>query len=125
MGCTPTSRKNTNATIHANAEKLAETAQGRKYGYFLRNSEFPNTSEKRSVGRDNDPPIIELQTMVGIADWPKGCHTYPSAAPMGHVIGMYAKTCGAFVGSVISAITLLMTPTLPLSAPLRPRLDML
>ncbi len=57
---TPTSRKNTNVKIHANAEKLAETAQGKKYGYFLRNLEFPKVSGKRSAGRDNDPPIVGL-----------------------------------------------------------------
>ena len=55
-----TSRKSTLVKIHAKAEKLAETAQGRKYGYFLRNSEFPNVSGKRSAGRDNDPPIVGL-----------------------------------------------------------------
>jgi hypothetical protein len=106
-----------------NAEKLAETAQGRKYGCFLKNSEFPKVSGKRSVGRDNDPPIIGLQTMVGIADRSKGRLTYPSAPPTDNVIGMYAKTCGAFVGSVISAIILLMIPTLPLRTPFRPRLE--
>ena len=35
---------------------------------------------------------------------------------------MYAYTCGRFVGSVISATILLMTPTLPFRAPLRLRL---
>lgn len=60
-GFTLTSRKNTNVRIQANAEKVAETAQGRKYGYFLRNSEFPKVSGKRSVGRDNDPPIVGLE----------------------------------------------------------------
>jgi hypothetical protein len=65
LSCLPTSRKNTTVKIHAKAEKLAETAQGRKYGYFLRNSEFPKVSGKRSAGRDNDPPIVGLQTMVG------------------------------------------------------------
>ena len=63
--CLPTSRKNIKVKTHAKAEKLAETAQGRKYGYFLRNSEFPKVSGKRSAGRDNDPPIVGLQTMVG------------------------------------------------------------
>jgi len=29
-------------------------------------------SGKRSVGRDNDPPIVGLQTVVGIMDWSKG-----------------------------------------------------
>jgi hypothetical protein len=65
LSCLPTSRKNTTVKIHAKAEKLAETAQGRKYGYFLRNSEFPKVSGKRSAGRDNDPPIVGLQTMLG------------------------------------------------------------
>jgi len=60
LSCLPTSRKNTNVRIHAKAEKLAETAQGRKYGYFLRNAEFPKVSGKRSAGRDNDPPIVGL-----------------------------------------------------------------
>jgi hypothetical protein len=32
IGCTLTSRKNTYVKIHANAENVAETAQGRKYG---------------------------------------------------------------------------------------------
>lgn len=48
--------------------------------------------------------------MFGIADWPKGRRTYPSAPQTDDVIGTYAKTCGAFVGSVISAMMLLMTP---------------
>jgi hypothetical protein len=61
----PTSRRNIDVKIHAKAEKLAETAQGRKYGYFLRNLESPKVSGKRSAGRDNDPPIVGLQTMVG------------------------------------------------------------
>jgi hypothetical protein len=61
--------------------------------------------------------------MVGIDDRSKGPHTYPSVPPTDIVIGMYAKACGAFVGSVISAIMLLMTPTLPLRIPLRPRLE--
>jgi hypothetical protein len=89
--CLPTSRKNATVKIHAKAEKLAETAQGRKYGYFLRNSEFPNVSGKRSAGRDNDPPIVGLSNINGrsvlIADRLKECHTYPSAPPKDHAIG--------------------------------------
>jgi hypothetical protein len=45
---------------HANAEKVAETAHGRKYGYFFRNPEFPKVSGKRSAGRDSEPPIVGL-----------------------------------------------------------------
>ena len=68
LGFTFTSRKNTNVMTHANAEKVAETAQGRKYGYFFRNSEFPKISGKRSAGCDNEPPIVGLQESVGIPD---------------------------------------------------------
>jgi hypothetical protein len=64
-GFYPTSRKNTNVKTQAKAWKLAETAQGRKYGYLLRNSEFPKVSGKRSAGRDNEPPIVGLQTING------------------------------------------------------------
>ena len=49
---------------HVNAEKVAETAHGRKYGYFLRNPEFPKVSGKRSAGRDSDPPIIGLYELA-------------------------------------------------------------
>ena len=89
----PTSRKNTNVKIHAKAEKLAETAQGRKYGYFLRNSDFPKVLGKRSAGRDNDPPIVGLQAINGrlvMSTGSKWDHTYPSAPPKDHAIGMYA-----------------------------------
>jgi len=65
---TLTSRKNTNVMTHANAEKVAETAQGRMYGYFFRNPEFPKVSGKRSTGCDNDPPIVGLQGSVCITD---------------------------------------------------------
>ena len=64
MDFTPTSRKNTNIKTHTSTENVAGTAQGRKYGYFFRNSEFPKVSGKRSAGRDSDPPIIGLQKSV-------------------------------------------------------------
>jgi len=61
LNSTRTSRKNTNVKTHANAEKVAGTAQGRKYGYFFRNSEFPKAPGKRSAGCDSEPPIVGLQ----------------------------------------------------------------
>ncbi len=47
-------------------------------------------SGKRSAGRDNDPPIVGLQIVVGITDGSKGNHTYPIAPPNDHAIGTYA-----------------------------------
>ena len=85
-----TSRKNTNVMTHANAEKVAETAQGRKYGYFFKNSEFPKVFGKRSAGCDNEPPIVGLQESVGIPDQKWWHPTYPRAPPKDQESGMYA-----------------------------------
>jgi hypothetical protein len=46
---------------HAKAVNVAGTAHGRKYGYFLRKSEFPNRSGYLSAGRDSQPPIAGLR----------------------------------------------------------------
>jgi len=90
LDSTPTSRKNTNVKTHANAEKVAGTAQGRKYGYFFRNSEFPKAPGKRSAGCDSEPPIVGLQELVGIPDPLGGRLTHPSAPPVDQEIGIYA-----------------------------------
>jgi len=56
-----TSFKNINVSNQASAEKVAGTAQARKYGYLFMNAESPNVSGKWSAGRESDPPIIGLQ----------------------------------------------------------------
>jgi len=37
---------------------VAGTAQGKKYGYFLRNSLLPNKEGNRSAGLEREPPMI-------------------------------------------------------------------
>jgi hypothetical protein len=46
-----------NATMQATIKKIAGTAQGRKYGYSFKNSDFPNNSGKFSAGCERAPPI--------------------------------------------------------------------
>ena len=48
--------------------------------------------------------------------------TYPRAVPVDQAIGWYEYARAKFVWSVISAIMLLITPMLPLSAPFKARL---
>jgi len=45
---------------HESAVKVAETAQGRKYGYSLKNPESLKMLGNLSAGLARDPPIIGL-----------------------------------------------------------------
>lgn len=51
---------NTKAMSHESAETVAETEQGKKYGYSLRNVESPKMSGNLSAGLARDPPISGL-----------------------------------------------------------------
>ena len=44
---------------HEAKSNTEQTAQGRKYGYFLRNSLEPNNSGNCSAGLDREPPILD------------------------------------------------------------------
>jgi len=52
------SLRNKNVIIQATAEKVAGIAQGKKYGYFLRNSFCPNSFGNLSAGRESEPPMM-------------------------------------------------------------------
>lgn len=43
--------------INATSVKVAGTAQGRKYGYLIRNALSPNRLGNRSAGFEREPPI--------------------------------------------------------------------
>jgi hypothetical protein len=58
VGKETVSLRNKNVTTHTTAEKVAEIAQGRKYGYFLRNSFWPNSCGNLSAGRESEPPMM-------------------------------------------------------------------
>jgi len=45
---------------HESAVTITETAQGRKYGYSLKNPNSPKISGNLSAGRARDPPISGL-----------------------------------------------------------------
>jgi len=45
---------------HESAVKVAETEQGRKYGYSLKNPDSPKTSGNLSAGLSRDPPTSGL-----------------------------------------------------------------
>ena len=45
---------------HESAVTVAETEQGRKYGYFLKNAESPKIPGNLSAGLARDPPINGL-----------------------------------------------------------------
>ena len=58
IGARSVSLRNKKVTSQAIREKVAGIAQGRKYGYFLRNAFLPNRSGNLSAGRARNPPII-------------------------------------------------------------------
>lgn len=53
---------------HESAVIVAETEQGRKYGYFLKNVELPNTSGNLSAGMAREPPISGLRICLAQKD---------------------------------------------------------
>jgi hypothetical protein len=55
-----TSFKKRKTTIHVNADTVAGTAHGKKYGYFFRNSEPPKILGNLSAGRASAPPMNGL-----------------------------------------------------------------
>ena len=46
-------------TSHAINNEIEQTAQGRKYEYFLKNSLEPSNSGNYSAGREREPPILD------------------------------------------------------------------
>ena len=78
VGARTVSSRKRKVTSHATAEKVAGTAQGRKYGYFLWKSLLPNRRGNLSAGRANDPPM-----MGPIWQAKKGCQS-----------GLFGASCG-------------------------------
>jgi len=58
MGCGCVSLRNINATIQIARVRVAEIAQGRKYGYSFRNLLLPKKIGNSTAGFDNTPPMI-------------------------------------------------------------------
>src|SRR6266550_1077693 len=58
-GFTRVSFRNTIPNSHATSNKIEQTAQGKKYGYFLKNSLEPNNPGNCSAGRESEPPILD------------------------------------------------------------------
>ena len=58
IGAWTVSLRKKKATRQPTRENVAGIAQGRKYGYFLRNAFSPNRSGNLSAGRARNPPII-------------------------------------------------------------------
>jgi hypothetical protein len=50
------------------AVTVAETEQGRKYGYFLKNAESPKTFGNLSAGLAREPPISGLVVCLAQKD---------------------------------------------------------
>ena len=55
---------------HESAVTVAETEQGRKYGYFLKNAESPKIFGNLSAGLAREPPISGLGVCLAQKD---GC----------------------------------------------------
>jgi len=67
----------------------------------------------------NAPPINGLKkyNLQDIQRKEPRVHAHPTVDPIDHAIGRNEKACAAFVESVISPMTLFITPMLPLNAP--------
>jgi len=96
---------NNKAMSHESAVTVAETEQGRKYGYFLKKAEPPKIFGNLSAGLAREPPI-----------------SGPTVIPKDQVRGKIANAWAIFVESVISIVILFITPMFPFRAPLRHRL---